>query len=283
MAVKIITDSTSYLSEEMINEYDISVISLNVTLSDKSIREVDITNEEFYKLMDETKEFPKSSQPSLDDSAKVFEKILSNGDDIVGIFISSEMSGTFSSAHIIKEMLLEKYPERNIVLIDSRSNCMQMGIAVLAAAEKAANGESLEEVVFASENVKKTSRFLFAPQTLDYLKMGGRIGSAGALVGKILKIVPILTVEDGKTSVIEKVRTKNKAIEKMLDMFMDDIKEKGLGKVVIHHINCEEEGQRLAEKISSHINKRVEVISIGPVIGSHVGPGAIGIAYNTAK
>lgn len=283
MAVKIITDSTSYLSEEMINEYDISVISLNVTLSDKSIREVDITNEEFYKLMDETKEFPKSSQPSLDESTKVFEKILSNGDDIVGIFISSEMSGTFSSAHIIKEMLLEKYPERNIVLIDSRSNCMQMGIVVLAAAEKAANGESLEEVIFVCENVKKTSRFLFAPQTLDYLKMGGRIGSAGALVGKILKIVPILTVEDGKTSVIEKVRTKNKAIEKMLAMFMDDIKEKGLGKVVIHHINCEEEGQRLAEKISSHINKRVEVISIGPVIGSHVGPGAIGIAYNTAK
>lgn len=283
MAVKIITDSTSYLSEEMINKYDISVISLNVTLSNKSIREVDITNEEFYKLMDETKEFPKSSQPSLDESIRVFEKILSNGDDIVGIFISSEMSGTFSSTHIIKEMLLEKYPERNITLIDSRSNCMQMGIAVLAAAEKAANGESLEEVVCACENVKKTSRFLFAPQTLDYLKMGGRIGSAGALVGKVLKIVPILTVEDGKTSVIEKVRTKNKAIEKILAVFMDDVKEKGLGKVVIHHINCEEEGQRLAEKISSHINKRVEVISIGPVIGSHVGPGAIGIAYNTAK
>lgn len=281
MAVKIITDSTSYLSEEMIKKYDISVLSLNVTLGDKSIREVDITNDEFYKLMEETKEFPKSSQPSLDEATKVFEKNLANGNDIVGIFISSDMSGTFSSAHLIKEMLLEKYPKRSIELIDSRSNCMQMGLAVLAAAEKAANDGTLEEVVEACEFVKQRSRFLFAPQTLDYLKMGGRIGSAGALFGKVLKIVPILTVEDGKTSVVEKVRTNSKAIEKMLSIFMNDIKEKGLGKVVIHHINCEEEGRKLAEKIEVHINEKVEIMPIGPVIGVHVGPGAIGIAYNT--
>ena len=283
MGVKVITDSTSYLSGEMINKYDISVVSLNVTLNNKSIREVDITNEEFYKLMDEVKEFPKSSQPSLDETSNAFEKHLSNGDDVVGIFISSEMSGTFSSTHIIKEMLLEKYPNRKITLIDSRSNCMQMGLAVLAAAEKAINGASLEEVVEACESVKRKSKFLFAPQTLDYLKMGGRIGSAGALFGKVLKIVPILTVEDGKTSVVEKVRTNNKAIEKILSVFMNDIKEKGLGKVVIHHINCKKEGQKLAEKISAHINEKVEVISIGPVIGVHVGPGAIGIAYNTER
>ena len=281
MGVKIITDSTSYLSEEMIKKYDISVLSLNVTLDNRSIREVDITNEEFYKLMEKTKEFPKSSQPSLDEATKVFEGHLANANDIVGIFISSDMSGTFSSANLIKEMLLENYPERTITLIDSRSNCMQMGLAVLAAAEKAANGGNLEDVVEACENIKKTSRFLFAPKTLDYLKMGGRIGSAGALFGKVLKIVPILTVEDGKTSVVEKVRTSNKAIEKMLSIFRDDIKEKGLGKVVIHHINCENEGRNLAEKIEEEINEKVEVIPIGPVIGVHVGPGAIGIAYNT--
>lgn len=283
MGVKVITDSTSYLSREMINKYDISVVSLNVTLNNKSIREVDITNEEFYKLMDESKEFPKSSQPSLGETTKAFEKHLANGDDVVGIFISSQMSGTFSSTHIIKEMLLEKYPDRNITLIDSRSNCMQMGLAVLAAAEKSLSGASLEDVVEACESIKKKSEFLFVPQTLDYLKMGGRIGSAGALFGKVLKILPILTVEDGKTSVVEKVRTKNKAIEKILSVFMNDIKEKGLGKVVIHHINCEEEGRKLAEKISEHINEKVDVISIGPVIGVHVGPGAIGIAYNTER
>lgn len=283
MGIKIITDSTAYLSEEMINKYDISVVSLNITLNDESIREVDITNEEFYKMMDEAKEFPKSSQPSLDETTKVFEKHLSNGDDIVGIFLSSKMSGTFSSTHIIKEMLLENYPNRKIELIDSESNCMQMGIAVLAAAEKALNGESLENVIAACEKVKETSRFLFMPQTLDYLKMGGRIGTAGALFGKMLKIIPILTVANGETSVVEKVRTKNKAIEKILSVVVDDIKEKGLGKVVVHHINCEDEGKKLAEKISSHINEEVEVVPIGPVIGVHVGPGAIGIAYNTER
>lgn len=283
MGVKIVTDSTSYLSEVMIKKYDISVVSLNVTLNNKSIREMDITNEEFYKMMEESKEFPKSSQPSLDETTKAFEKHLANGDDVVGIFISSQMSGTFSSTHIIKEMLLEDYPDRNIALIDSRSNCMQMGLAVLASAEKAADGGSLEEVVEACEAVKRTSRFLFTPETLDYLKMGGRIGSAGALFGKVFKIVPILTVEDGETSVVEKVRTKNKAIEKILSVFMDDIKEKGLGKVVIHHINSEEEGKKLAKKISLYINEEVDVIPIGPVIGVHVGPGAIGVAYYTER
>ncbi|MGL5084356.1 MAG: DegV family protein [Clostridium sp.] len=281
MAIKIITDSTSYLSEEMIKKYDISVLSLNITLNNESIREVDINNEKFYDSMNESKEFPKSSQPSLDESTKTFEKHLKNGDDVVAIFISSEMSGTFSSAHIIKDMLLETYPDRKITLIDSRSNCMQMGLAVLAAAETALEGKSLEEVVEACEKVKERSRFLFAPLTLDYLKMGGRIGSAGALFGKVLKIVPILTVEDGKTSVVEKVRTRHKAIDKMLEVFNNDIKDKEIGKVIIHHINCEEEGKILAEKISSHINEAVEVMSIGPVIGAHVGPGTIGFVYST--
>ncbi|MPQ44140.1 DegV family protein [Clostridium tarantellae] len=285
MGVKVLTDSTAYIPDSLLKKYDISVISLNITLANNSIKEVHISNEEFYELMKKNNKFPKSSQPSLDEITNKFEKNLKNGDDVVAVFISSEMSGTFSSAHLIKEVLLEKYPERKIAIIDSRSNCMQMGLAVLEAAEKAMYGASLEEVVNVCEDIKTKSKFLFTPETLDYLKMGGRIGSAGALVGKVLKIVPILTVLDGKTSVLEKVRTKSKAIEKILSIFLQDLKEKGLGKVIVHHINCEEEGIKLAERIKEKIdiNTTVEVISIGPVIGAHVGPGAIGIAYHTKK
>lgn len=281
MGIKIVTDSTAYIPKDLLDKYDIKVVSLNISIKDKNLRELDITNEEFYRLLDESKEFPKSSQPSLQEMMDVFEGVLKEGNDIVGIFISSEYSGTYSSANLIKNELLEKYPDRKIELIDSRSNCMQMGICALNGAKLAKENASIEEVVESMKYCVNNSRFLFTPATLDYLKMGGRIGSAGALFGKLLKIRPILTVNDGKTDVVEKVRTKNKAVEKILDIFLNEVNEKGLGDVFVHHINCEEEGLKIAEIIKEKVGVIPQVVSIGPVIGVHVGPGAVGVAYST--
>ncbi|MGL5379894.1 DegV family protein [Clostridium sp.] len=281
MSIKIITDSTSYIPKEIRDKYDINVISLNISIADKNFREIDVDNKEFYKMIDEFKEFPKSSQPALGEVEYLFEEIAKNGDDIVGIFISSEMSGTYSSTNLIKEMILEKYPERKIELIDSRSNCMQMGLAVIEAAKKANEGATIEEVVATCKDVMSKSKFLFTPETLEYLKMGGRIGSASALFGSILKIKPILTVNDGKTDVVEKVRTKKKAVDSIVGYFLKEVEEKGLGDAVIHHINCEEEALKIANEISEKLNSEIKIVSIGPVIGAHVGPGAVGIAYFT--
>lgn len=281
MGIKIVTDSTAYIPNNLLDMYDIKVVSLNISIKDKNLRELDITNEEFYKLLAESKEFPKSSQPSLQEMMDVFEEILKDGNDIVGVFISSDFSGTYSSANLIKQDLLEKYIDRKIELIDSRSNCMQMGLSVLEGAKLANENKTIEEVVKAINYSVNNSRFLFTPATLDYLKMGGRIGSASALFGKLLKIRPILTVNNGKTDVVEKVRTKNKAIEKILDIFWDEVNKKGLANVIVHHINCEEEGMKIAEIINEKTGVMPKVVAIGPVIGVHVGPGAIGIAYNT--
>lgn len=283
MSIKIVTDSTSYIPENLIEKYDITIVSLCITLNNESFREVEIDKISFYEKLNNEAELPKSSQPALEEVQRAFEEHLANGDDVVGIFLSSDMSGTYSSTHIIKEMLLEKYPERKIELIDSRSNCMQMGFSVLAAAEVAYNNATIEEVVKASNSVIERSRFLFTPDNLTYLKKGGRIGGASALFGALLQIKPILTVLDGKTDVFDKVRTKKKAIDKIVNTFTADIESKGLGKVIVHHINCEEEGRELAERIKSKVKVDVEVTSIGPVIGVHVGPGAIGLAYYTEK
>lgn len=281
MGVKIVTDSTSYIPKNLLDKYDIKVVSLNINIQDKNVRELDITNEEFYRLLDESNKFPKSSQPSPKEMIDVFEDILKEGNDIVGVFISSEYSGTYSSANLIKNELLEKYANRKIELIDSRSNCMQMGLCALEGAKLAKENASIEKVVKSIKYSVDNSRFLFTPATLDYLKMGGRIGSAGALFGKLLKIRPILTVNDGKTDVVEKVRTKNKAVEKILDIFLSEINEKGLGDVFVHHINCEEEGIKIANIINEKTGVMPRVVSIGPVIGMHVGPGAVGVAYST--
>ena len=281
--VKVVVDSTSYIPKETLIENDISIVSLNVLLNGKSYREVDLENEFFYKEMNESKEIPKSSQPSVEEIKEVFTNIAKSGFDIVGIFISSKMSGTYSTAHLVREMVLEEYPETRIELVDSESNCMQMGFSAIQAARAAKREENIERVVEEAKKVINTSKFLFVPDTLKYLKKGGRIGGASALFGTILQIKPILTVQNGETSVYEKVRTKKKAVEVILKKVLDDMTEKGLGEVIVHHINCEEEGLELAKRLENKLKIPVKIQSIGATIGLHVGPGSIGVAYYTKK
>lgn len=278
MAIKIVTDSTSYIPKKYLEKYDISVVSLNILLKNTNRRETSISNQTFYKEMEEAKEFAVSSQPTPEEFYDVFDKIAKNGDDIVGIFISSEMSGTYSTANLVKNMILEKY-DINIEIIDSRTNCMQMGFIVLEAAKHAKFGKSMNEILDIANNTIKNSRFVFSPSVLDYLKKGGRIGSASALIGNLFQIKPILTVNNGKTDVLAKVRTKKKAVSTIIDILMNDLKEKELGGVIVHHINCEEDGLTLAKTLEEKLNMKVDIQDIGPVIGSHVGPGSIGIAY----
>lgn len=281
--IKIVTDSTSYIPKDYLQKYDISVVSLNVILNQKNQRELDINNDTFYTEMSMSKEIPTSSQPTPEEVLTTFEAIIQKGDSILGIFLSSDMSGTFTSSHIVRDMLLEKYPEAEIELLDSRTNCMQMGYVVIEAAKAAALRQSMHEVLSCAKHVITHSRFLFVPDTLGYLKKGGRIGGAAALIGNLLQIKPILTVQEGKTTIFTKVRTKKKAIDVMVDTLIKDIEANELGDVIVHHIACHEEGSLLASKIKGELNIDIKLQSIGPVIGLHVGPGCIGIAYYTKR
>ena len=281
MAIKIVTDSTSYISDEYIKKYDIKLVSLNVIINGVSSREVDIENEVFYEEIKNSKEIPKSSQPIPEEMLNTFKEIVKDGDSIVGIFLSSKMSGTYSNANMIKDMILEDYPDADIHILDSKTNCMQMGFAVIEAARTASEGKSINEVINAANHVINNSRFLFTPETLEYLKKGGRIGGAAALFGNVLQIKPILTVVNGETSVFKKVRTRKKAIEEIVKTVLEEIESKGFGDIVVHHINCQEDGLKLAKALENKLGKKVDIQSIGPVIGVHVGPGSIGIAYYT--
>ena len=283
MAIKLITDSTSYIPNEYIKKYDISIISLNVTMNNKSTRELDIDTNIFYEEMNKSNEIPKSSQPIPTEMINTFENIIKNGDSIIGIFLSSQMSGTLSNANLYKDMILENYPSADITIIDSKTNCMQMGFAVIEGAKLAYEGKSKDEIINRINHVLNNSRFLFSPDKLDYLQKGGRIGKASALFGTILQIKPILTVNDGITSVFTKVRTRKKAIDTMIDTVCEDIQKNGLGDVIVHHINCEEEGLELVKRLEESLDTHIKIQSIGPVIGLHVGPGSIGIAYYTKK
>lgn len=281
MSVKILTDSTSYINENLLKTLDIERVCLNITFENESYKETEISNDVFYKKMDE-KGIPTSSQPSVSELQEKMTNIINNGNDLLCIFLSSKMSGTYSTAHLVKNLILEDNKDAKIEIIDSKSNCMQLGFTSILAAKAANEGKSLKEVKnIAEENIKR-SRFLFIPDNLTYLQKGGRIGNAGALIGNFLKIIPILTVENGETTVLTKIRTKKRAISTMVDKMLEDIENYGgLGDLVIHHINCFDEALELSQKIKEKINIDIEICDIGPVIGLHVGPGAIGIVYYT--
>ena len=282
MAVRILTDSTSYIEKNIESQLDIRVISLNVIFGNENFKERDIDNEVFYKMMEE-KGIPTSSQPSVQELYDEMEKVVQNGDSILCIFISSHMSGTYSTAHMVKELILESYKNAKIEIVDSTSNCMQLGFSVIVAARAALEGKNLDQVKEIAEDNIKRSRFLFVPDTLKYLEKGGRIGSASALIGNLLKIIPILTVEDGVTTILTKVRTKKKAVATMTDKMFDDIEQYGLGEITVHHINAYDEALELIKTLEEKLKIKIGICSIGPVIGTHVGPGTIAVAYYTEK
>ncbi len=283
MPVRVVTDSTSYIPPEMSAGLPIEVVSLSATLGGVTEREVDIDAESFYRRMQETGEFPTTSQPTVAEILGALESGVEAGDDVVGVFISSDMSGTFATAQMARDQVLERHPDARIELVDSRSNSMELGFAAVAAARVAAEGRTVEEAAEAARRMVEHTRWLFVPQTLDYLKMGGRIGTASALLGSLLEIRPILTVDGGQTAPVKKVRTRARAIAEIAEMFMRDVKERGLDDVVVHHIHDEEAAADLAGRVEAVIGRRPLIVPLGPVIGVHVGPGSVGLVYSTDK
>ena len=283
MSIKIITDSTSYIPQEYIDKYDIRVVSINVIMDGVSQREVDVDAKEFYDKLAVAGTFPKSSQPGMDEFEKAFLEIVENGDEALGIFISSKMSGTYSTSHLIKEMVKEKYPDSKIELIDSLNTTMSMGFLVVEAAKLAEQGKTIEEIKEYIEEMKNRVDIIFIPGSLSHLRKGGRIGAAAALIGGILKITPLLHVNDGSVEVLDKVRTHKKAVTRMIEIIKREMDEKGLGEAVVYHILNYDEAVKLRDRVKEELGLTCHIMDIGAVIGTHVGPQSVGIAYYTKK
>jgi len=218
MAVRVITDSTSSMSAELAAANGIRVVPLSVTLGGVSESDLEIDAEDFYRRMLKTRDFPTSSQPPLAAMIEAIEGPVRSGDEVVALLISSKMSGTYESALMARDQVLKRHPGAVIEVIDSRSNSMEEGFAVLAAAKVAAAGGTAAEAAAAARRTIDRTRWLFTPATLEYLRKGGRIGSAQALLGSMLQIRPILTVVDGVTSTVKSVRTQRRALEEIATM-----------------------------------------------------------------
>ncbi|MDD3853016.1 MAG: DegV family protein [Syntrophomonadaceae bacterium] len=283
MAIKVLSDSTSYIDPETQNELGIDLIPLSVNFPDESFPETEVDYDYFYNKIEKTGIIPTSSQPSLGEIMEKFREIVARGDEVLAIFISSAMSGTYATALQARDKILQEFPKASIEIMDSYTNCMALGMQVIVAAREVKAGANLNKALQAAQYVRDRVRFFFVPETLEYLKKGGRIGTASALLGTILNIRPILTVDmkTGMTHLLAKTRGTTAAINRMLEMMEADRNKYGLKEILIHHINAPEKAMNLKNMLMERYGMPVDVCSIGPVIGLHTGLGTVGFVYYT--
>ena len=273
--IKLVTDSTAYLPQEIVEKYDIRVVPLCVHFGKEAFKEgVEMSNEAFYTRLQEAPELPTTSQPSAGDFLQVFQELA--GHEIVVVTISQKLSGTWSSAMAAARML----PEAKITVIDSRSTSVGLQLMVEAAAQAIQAGASGEEVVALVEEIRAKMYLLFVVDTLEYLAKGGRIGNAKAFLGTLLKVKPILILEDGAIEPLEQVRSKRKAVSRMLELIEERLNGQApQAQVSVVQALVPAEAEAVAQEIADRLGCARPVISeLGPVIGTHTGPGVIGVA-----
>jgi len=277
--VAIVTDSTAYLPEECLKQYNISVTPLSVIWGEEVYLDgVDILPGEFYNRLPDAKVMPTTSQVTPAVMQSTFQSLLEQGYDVLGIFISSKISGTVQSAIQARDMLPEA--SKKIAILDSFWTTMAMGLPVLTAARAAQSGESLAECRRVAENACAQSGVLFVVETLEFMRRGGRIGGAQALLGTMLNIKPVLEMRDGRIEAVEKVRTKQKALQRMLDVVADRLAGKTNIRLAVSHANSEVDALSLLETARARLDP-VETLCVplSPTVGSHVGPGTVALNY----
>lgn len=281
--IRIITDSTSSLPKDLREKLGIHLLNLVVNHGGVSHVEGEMDLDAFYAdIYEMADDIPTSSQPSALSIEAALEEAAAAGDEVLGIFISGRMSGTFEGVARAARETAKRHPDFKYALIDSMTNCMELGWAVVAACEARDAGGNLEECVEAVTHAMSSTRFIFAPESLKFLEKGGRIGKASALLGNMLNISPILTVKNGEAATFSKVRTQKKALIKMVDVFKRDVENYGLRNVAVHYIgSCVPAFEWAREVIDPLVGKTVMVLPASPVIGVHVGP-AMGLAYECA-
>jgi len=278
--IAIVTDSTADLPKEIAKKNAITVVPLKVNFQDKNYTEgVDITNQEFYEKLEESNTLPTTSQPSPSDFSKAYEDLLQqNYDSIISIHISDKLSGTRQSALIGGSELGKKIS--NFIGINSQQVGIGTGLITIIAAESAAQKKGFDQVLEDINSAIENIQLYVLVDTLKYLEKGGRIGKAQAIAGSLLSIKPILTMKDGEIVDKDKVRTRKKGILEIIDLAKKYKETNGKIRYVISHSMALEDAQKLDKSLYSELGVRSEFISeVGSVVGTHIGPGALFIAF----
>jgi DegV family protein with EDD domain len=276
-SVAIVTDTTHYLPRTLADSQGIHQVSLYVGWGDERVREIELESfDDFYRRLAADRDLPTTSQPSIGDFLAVWEPLLQAGQDIVSVHLAGGISGTVEAARQAHGLLAERGLGERVEVIDSETACGGMGMLVLAGAAAARAGAGKDEVTARIRETRKALKIWFCIDTLEYLRRGGRVGRAQAWLGGTLKIKPILSLEYEITPV-ERVRTAGRAFERMVQ-YMHELREAGSDAWVVQHIQATEQAQRLIERGREiYGSEPLFTSEVGPVIGTYVGPGLIGV------
>ena len=278
MSVAIIADSSSDIPKDIIEKYNFSVIPLYVIFGSETYKDdgKQLTIKAFYDKIRKSPTLPTTSQPTPGDFLEIYKELLKTHDSIINILISKKMSGTIASA----ELAARELPGADITIIDSEKVHMQCGFIAVKAAQMAATGASKEEILRKVEEMKEKVNVLFIPSTLEYLKKGGRIGRAKALMASLLEIKPILTLHDGEVSPYKNTRRWEQGKQEIINLMETMIKNPQKLHVFVGDSDMKTEGDEFASKIKNKFNPQ-ELIrgDLGPVVGSHAGPGTLAATF----
>jgi DegV family protein with EDD domain len=276
--VAVVTDTTQYLPQEVVDRHGLSLVSLYVNWDGRTDRESEMPGfGDFYAFLRDAATLPTTSQPSVGDFLAVYEPLAASGREIVSIHLSGGISGTVRSAEQARDALVERgIDERRIVVLDSRTGAAGHGLMAVAADNAAKAGANAQEAADAAVKVGERMTILFAVDTLEYLRRGGRIGAAQAFLGSALKIKPILSI-DSEITPVERVRTQGRAID-LLVRELAEQREAGADVYFIQHVQAPELAERIIERGREIYGAGPAFVSeIGPVIGTHTGPGLVGV------
>ena len=276
MKTAVVTDSTAYIPKEIRDKWNIHMISLNVIFGNEAYQEeVDITAGQFYQQVKE-KELPTTSQPPIGEFVALFETLSKDYDSVISIHLSSGISGTFAGAVTASTMVenLKVYP------FDTEVSCMPQGLYAIEAAKMALDGVEAETIMLRLEELKKTARAYFMVDDLSHLQRGGRLSSAQAIIGSLLQVKPLLHFENKVIVPFEKIRTRKKAMKRIVDLLGEDAASGEPYQASIIHANREEEAVEWRSELESlYPNVEFSLSYFGPVIGTHLGEGAMGLGW----
>jgi DegV family protein with EDD domain len=273
-SVAVVTDSTTYLPAGLIERWGIEQVSLYVGWGGDHKAEADYDLDDFYARLRSSEDLPSTSQPSVGDFLAVYEPLAAAGRDIVSVHIAAGLSGTCESGREAARVVAEKGLPGRIEVVDAETGAGGLGCLVLAAAEAAAGGASLDEVVLATRECRAGLQMWFCLDTLEYLRKGGRIGAAQALVGSALRIKPILTFGT-EIAPVGRVRTRRRAMERMA-AYLDELHERNASAWFVQHAQSLEDAEALVAKGKALFGSEpLFCTEVGPVLGAHLGAGML--------
>ena len=277
--IAVVTDSTTYMPPDLVRKYNISVAPQVLIWGDQTYKDgVDIESREFFTRLKTAKLMPSTSQVAVISFQEIFQDLVDKGFEVLALLVSSKLSGTVQSAMQARDLM--NTAREKVHVVDSQSVAMALGFQVLAVARAIENGSSLNDAIALAEKSYQYTGVFFAVDTLEFLHRGGRIGGAQRFLGTMLNMKPILAIQDGRVEGVDRIRTKNKSHDRVLELVTEKIAGRSPVRLATLHANAAEDAKALLTRAEQALHPIESVFTeVSPTVGTHTGPGTVGLAF----